>query len=128
MRRALAILVLLCLGLSGPPLAPVPKRPHKSAAVHQGRGALDLIAKAPRAAVAPSVRLDWDYTGDPTSIVFNVRCLKGPLAAPAASWPIVATVTSNACVFPLDKAAGMVSLIVTSSNTVTGLESSFALP
>jgi len=123
MKLWLGILVFLCLGASVPLVPTLPKRPHKSAAIHQGRAALDLIAKAPRAALAPSIRLDWDFAGSQEAIVFNVRCLKGPLSAPDPSWPIVATMTSNACNLPLDKGASMVWFGVTASNTITGLES-----
>ena len=114
LRASTALLALAGVALT-PPTPPVPKHPHKSAAVHQGAGAQKLIAKTPRAVVLKSVRLDWDYDGDPTGIVFKVW--QGP------KWTLATTVTSNACVLPLDKAAGVVWFKVAASNTATHLES-----
>lgn len=115
MRPRLVILILLSLGLSAPPL---PKAPHKSAAVHQGAGAQKLIANAPRAVVLRSVRLDWDFAGSPEGVVFNVW--QGP------KWKLAATVSGNACVLPLDRSISVAWFKVTSSNTITGLESVWA--
>ena len=126
MKAPLAILLLLCLGAGLPSLPTAPKRFKPVHGPTKGDGAAQLIAKAPRATVAPSIRLDWNFDGSAEAIVFNVRCLKGPLAAPDPSWPIVATVTSIACVLALDKTAGMVWFSVTASNTLSGLESGFA--
>jgi hypothetical protein len=64
MKPALAILALLCVAMV-PPLPDV-KRPHKSAAVHQGRAALDQISK-PKLSVLPSPTTNtfaWQYPPD----------------------------------------------------------------
>jgi hypothetical protein len=61
MKIALAILALLCVAMVPP--VPNVKRPHKSAAVHQGRAAMDQIAK-PKLIVLPrptTNSLAWQY-------------------------------------------------------------------
>jgi hypothetical protein len=65
-KPALAILAMLCVAMVPP--VPTVKRAHQSAAVHQGRAALDLIAK-PKLIVLPAPTtnsFDWRY---PPSVV-----------------------------------------------------------
>lgn len=57
MKPEACILALLCLAAALPPLPAVPKRNHKSAAVHQGAGAAKLIAK-----IVPSVSRTNTFT------------------------------------------------------------------
>ena len=56
MRALLLLLLLLCVAMT-PPLPPVPKRNHKSAAVMRGDGAAKLIAR-----IAPSVSRTNTFT------------------------------------------------------------------
>jgi hypothetical protein len=58
-KTALAILALLCVAMVPP--VPAIKRPHKSAAVHQGAGSAKLIAKALVPAPPTTNTFTWKY-------------------------------------------------------------------
>ena len=56
-----------------PPLPPAPKRPHKSAAVHQGDGAAKLLVK-PMVAVGPTTNtITWRYDVNPSNYWWNIE-------------------------------------------------------
>lgn len=72
MLRLALILALLCVALTPPPL---PKRPHKSAAVNQGAGALALISQPKVATVKTnSVTFVWQYPAgvNPSNLWWSV--------------------------------------------------------
>lgn len=58
-----------------PPLPPVPKRNHVSAAVHQGQGAAKLIAKAVLPPAPTTNTIAWQYPPgiDPSARWWNVE-------------------------------------------------------
>lgn len=72
MRPAVIILALFCLALS---LPPAPKRPHRSAAIHQGAGALALLKQAPPPQPPVSRTIDWVYPPgiNPSALWWNVE-------------------------------------------------------
>jgi hypothetical protein len=112
-----------------PPLPPVPKRPHKSAAVHQGAGAAALIVKRAPAVVSKLAfsanrKLVWDWAPNPgnqwTNVVFVVRS-NSTLSTPRGSWPIFRVVSTNSCALAINQSAAPVFFFVFASNTVTHL-------
>ena len=90
MKYVLAVLVLLCVAMVPP--VPTVKRAHQSAAVHQGRAALDLIAK-PKLIVLPATTtnsFDWRY---PPGVVAANWFWNVEASSDLANW---ITVVSNA--------------------------------
>ena len=86
MKAALAILVLLCLGMVPP--VPTVRRPHQSAAVHQGRAALDQIAK-PKLIVLPTPTTNifaWQY---PPGVVVTNWFWNVEGSSDLANWTVV---------------------------------------
>ncbi len=68
-----------------------------------------------------TITLTWEYTANP-DIVFNIYGTTN-LALPVAQWPLVATVAETSCSIPAQ--AESCFFVVTASNIVTGLESTF---
>lgn len=124
MLAALVFLFLASWDQANPVPRTVPAPPLPAASTNAA------IAKRPRAALAvvppKTITIGWTY-GDQTDIVFLIRaCRTNDFAAPSYAWPVVGTTTDRTFTIALDTAATCVWFTVTASNTVNGLESSFA--
>ena len=92
--KAIAALALVCIAATVPPLPPVPKRNHKSAAITQGMGAAKLIAKIIPPAVPRTNTFVWRYPPqiNPSNFFWNIESsigVKGP-------WTVIVTNASGA--------------------------------
>ena len=86
MKIALAILALLCVAMVPP--VPTVKRVHQSAAVHQGRAALDQIAH-PKLIVLPAPTTNscaWRY---PSNVVASNWFWSVEASSDLAHWSVV---------------------------------------
>jgi len=98
--RALPAVVFCALCATGwaigaaltPPLPPVPKRNHVSAAVHQGAGAAKLIAKAIIPAPPTTNTFVWQYPPgiDPSSRWWNIEA-----SSDLATWLVISSNASG---------------------------------
>jgi hypothetical protein len=105
MKRALPSLVFCALCVSawsiatGPPPVPTIKRPHKSAAVHQGAGSAKLIAKIVPVVVATNTTV-WAYPPSikPSNYWWNIEW-----SADFQSWSVVVSNASGPCDIHVNK-------------------------
>ena len=96
--------MVVCLGAALPPLPPKPKRPHKSAAVHQGAGAAALISKL-SVIVPPSPvtnTIVWQY---PPGLVASNLWWNIEASTDLAHWSVLVSNASGASEVSVNKGA-----------------------
>jgi hypothetical protein len=77
----------------------------------------------PPGTVVKTITLTWDYPEMNDEIVFNVYGTTN-LAAPMTDWQLITNVTELSCTIPMRE--GSHFFVVSASNVVSGLESSFS--
>lgn len=121
-----ALIVALAASAAFPP---IPKRPHKSAAVHQGAGAALLIAKLAPAQpkiVAIGKHISWDWTtntDNPASNIVFLVCSSPTLLTRRHDYPVIGITATNSWPFTVNLAQSAGFFVVIASNTVNHTES-----
>ena len=103
--KAVLFPVLLCLAATVPPLPPVPKRNHKSAAVSQGDAAARLIAKIAPPAAPHTNTFVWSYPPqiNPSNFFWNIETA----VSASGPWTVLITNASGAQDVTVTKSEGL---------------------